>query len=95
MTSLRSDNVGMQHIIDATHKTVGRLATQIATILQGKHRPDYHPRLPGTDTVRVKNVSQLSISTKKLTQKKYYRHSGPLGHLKERKLKDVFARKPA
>jgi large subunit ribosomal protein L13 len=84
----------MEHTIDAKHKSPGRLASQIAGILQGKHLASYNPRLVGEDTVRVKNITQLSITPKKRIQKTYYRHSGPLGHLKEKKLKDVFVKKP-
>lgn len=84
----------MEYTFDAKHKAVGRLASEIATILQGKHRASYNPRLPGTDSVRVTNITQVRFSQKKLSQKTYYRHAGKLGHLKEKKLKDVFAKKP-
>ena len=85
----------MEHIIDAKHKKLGRLASQIASILQGKHTPAYNPRLPGDARVVVKNVRGLDIASKKAEQKVYYRHTGPLGHLKERRLRDVLAKKPA
>lgn len=84
----------MEYTIDAKHKAVGRLASEIARILQGKHRATYNPRLPGTDSVRVTNIRELRFTQKQLTQKTYYRHAGQLGHLKENKLKDVFAKKP-
>ena len=81
--------------IDAKGKRLGRLASEIAGILQGKHSPSYEPRLEGSDRVRVANVKALALSERKLTGKFYYRHTGPLGHLKERSLKDVFAKNPA
>lgn len=84
----------MEHTIDATHKSIGRLASEIARILQGKHRASYNPRLAGEDVVRVTNIKRLSVSAKKLTQKRFYRHSGPLGHLKERTLGSVMEKKP-
>ncbi len=85
----------MEHKIDATNKKAGRLASEIATILQGKNSPAYNPKNEGTETVRITNVSKLSFGNKKLSQKYYYRHAGQLGHLKERKLKDVMEKNPA
>lgn len=85
----------MEHTIDAKGKRLGRLASEIAGILQGKHSTSYEPRLEGADHVRVTNVKGLAFSERKLIGKIYYRHTGPLGHLKERSLKDVFAKKPA
>lgn len=85
----------MEHTIDAKGKKLGRLASEIATILQGKHDASYDPRFEGSDRVTVTNVKGLALTQKKLVGKKYYRHTGPLGHLKERSLKDVFAKNPA
>lgn len=76
----------MNYEIDATNKKIGRLASEIALILQGKKNPKYEPRIQGEDKVVVKNIDKLEISPKKLKQKVYYRHSGPLGHLKEQTL---------
>ncbi|MCL4399895.1 50S ribosomal protein L13 [Patescibacteria group bacterium] len=84
----------MEHVIDAKNKRLGRLATEIATILQGKHKPGYNPRLEGDDTVRIKNISKLTLSGNKAKTKIYYRHTGPLGHLKEDKFAYVFEKKP-
>ncbi|KKU91171.1 MAG: hypothetical protein UY23_C0003G0009 [Candidatus Jorgensenbacteria bacterium GW2011_GWA1_48_11] len=82
-------------IIDAKHKSLGRVASEIAVILQGKKNPDYEGRLAGKDSVRVKNVKSIALTGRKKVQKQYYRHSGPLGHLKVRKFGDVFAKNPA
>jgi large subunit ribosomal protein L13 len=85
----------MEHIIDAKGKRLGRLASDIAAILQGKHTPSYNPRFAGGDRVVVKNVAALTLSGRKAKAKMYYRHTGPLGHLKERKFRDVFEKDPA
>lgn len=82
------------HIIDASGKILGRLASQIAILLQGKRKPDFVPYLDKGDFVVVKNVDKIKISGKKLKQKFYYRHSGYLGHLKEIPLEKVFNRDP-
>jgi len=85
----------MDYIIDAKNKRLGRLASEIAVILQGKKSPSYEPRLEGEDRVIVKNVDKIVLTGRKTKQKKYYRHSGPLGHLKIRKYEDVFKKNPA
>lgn len=82
------------HKIDASGQAVGRIATQIATILRGKHKPEFQPHLDLGDIVEVLNVAKLEFSGKKLEQKKYYRHSGYIGSLKEKKMKDVFSQDP-
>ncbi len=84
----------MEYQIDAKGKTLGRLASEISSILQGKKHADYDPRKAGEDKVVVKNVRGLTVTGRKATQKIYYRHTGPLGHLKERKFADVFKKKP-
>lgn len=84
----------MQYIIDAKNQRLGRLASKIAQILQGKMNPDYQPRNPGKDTIVVKNASHIVVSGKKATQKIYYRHTGYMGHLRERVYKEFFAKQP-
>ncbi len=84
----------MEYKIDAKGKVLGRLASEISSILQGKKHANYDPRKLGDDTVIVKNVRGLVVTGRKTTQKIYYRHTGPLGHLKERKFADVFKKKP-
>lgn len=85
----------MEYTIDAKGKKLGRLASEIATILQGKKNPNYEPRLEGEDTVIVKNVKGVVVSGRKAEEKIYYRHTGPLGHLKERAYSEMFEKKPA
>lgn len=73
----------MEYIIDAKDKKLGRLASEIAIILQGKKNPSYEQRLIGVDTVLVKNIKKLDVTAKKFQAKKYYKHTGQIGHLKE------------
>ena len=84
----------MEHVIDAKNQTLGRLASKIAQILQGKHSVDYAPHLAGNDKVVVKNVSKLVVTGRKSEQKIYYRHTGYMGHLRKHKYKEVFAKTP-
>ena len=77
------------HKIDATDKTVGRLATQIALILRGKNKAEFEPRIDGGDIVEVANIDKLKFTGKKLEQKGYYRYSGYPGGLKRIKMKDI------
>jgi large subunit ribosomal protein L13 len=83
------------HTIDATGKVLGRLATEIAVLLRGKHKPDFVPYLDMGDFVVVKNVREIKLTGKKAEQKKYYRHSGYLGGLKELPFKKIFEKDPA
>ncbi|MEK7611824.1 MAG: 50S ribosomal protein L13 [Patescibacteria group bacterium] len=84
----------MEHIIDATNQRLGRLATQIAGLLQGKTTPQYDPRLSGINRIVIKNASQLAVSGKKDTQKVYYRHTGYMGHLYEETFEQAFTKSP-
>lgn len=83
----------MEHKIDATNKNLGRLASEIAVILQGKKSANYNPRLAGDDSVVVSNTDKIAVSGKKELQKIYFRHTGYMGHLKEEKLEEVIAKK--
>ncbi len=70
------------YVVDATEKTLGRLATKIAMILMGKHKPLYTPHVDTGDYVVVVNAEKVKLTGKKLDQKMYYRHSGYPGGLK-------------
>ncbi len=83
-----------QHQLDATNQSVGRLATQIALLLHGKHKPNYSPQIDNGDFVIVSNINKLKLTDKKLEQKKYYRYSGYPGGLKELNLKKLFKKDP-
>lgn len=82
------------HTIDATNKVLGRLATQIAVLLRGKHKPDFAPNKDAGDFVVIENVDKIKLTGKKLKQKIYYHHTGYLGSLKETPLKKLFEKKP-
>jgi large subunit ribosomal protein L13 len=81
-------------VIDATGMTLGRLASQIATVLKGKHKPIYSPHLDTGDFVVVVNAHKVRVTGRKLDQKFYYRHSGYPGGLKEISLRDQLNRHP-
>jgi large subunit ribosomal protein L13 len=83
------------YTIDASGKILGRLASEIAILLRGKHKPRFQPNEDGGDFVIVKNVSEIRVTGKKMEQKKYYHHSGYMGGLKEISLKELFAKDPA
>ncbi len=74
---------GDWYLVDAAGETLGRLATKIATVLIGKHKPDYTPGVVMEDHVVVINASQISFHPTRLDTKKYYRHSQYPGGLKE------------
>jgi len=85
----------MQYTIDAADKSLGRLASEIAVILQGKKNPKYEPRLEGEDGVIVKNIDKIKVTGKKFKQKIYYRHTTQIGHLKQRTMKQVWQKNGA
>ncbi len=84
----------MEYTIDAKGKHLGRLASEIAVILQGKRQATYNPRLRGEDRVTVKNAKGIVVTGNKETQKVYYRHTGYMGHLREKTHKEAFAQSP-
>jgi large subunit ribosomal protein L13 len=81
-------------LVDASDQTLGRLATRIATLLEGKHKPIYSPHLDSGDHVVVVNAAKVRVTGNKVTQKIYYRHSNYPGGLKEESLQTLMARKP-
>lgn len=83
------------HTIDAANKVLGRLATEIAVLLRGKHKPEFVPYKDIGDFVVIKNASQIRFTGKKMEKKIYYQHSGYLGGLKEISLKKLFEKDPA
>ena len=82
------------YLVDAEGKTLGRLATQIADALRGKRKPQYTPHVDTGDFVVVVNAEKIMVTGNKLDQKKYYRHSGYPGGLKERTLREQLERRP-
>jgi len=81
-------------VVDATGQTLGRLATKIATILRGKHKPIYAPHMDCGDHVIVINADKIRVTGKKLDQKVYYRHSGYPGGLKSITLREQLQKHP-
>ena len=91
----RSEDLNPEwHVIDAKDQTLGRLSSQIATLLQGKHKPIYVPHLNTGDYVVVVNAEKVRVTGRKRQQKMYYRHSGYHGGLKERTLTEMLERTP-
>lgn len=82
------------HTIDATGKSLGRLAVEVAILLRGKQKPDFVPYKDMGDFVTVKNMEKVRITGKKLEQKIYYHHTGYLGSLKKTPMKVIFAKNP-
>ena len=82
------------YVLDAAGKPLGRVAATAATILRGKHRPEFTPHADCGEYVIVINAAQAILTGKKLYQKKYYHHSGYIGGLKEVQYKTLMATKP-
>jgi large subunit ribosomal protein L13 len=82
------------HVVDADGMTVGRLASEVAQILMGKHKPTYTPFLDTGDHVIVINAAKVILKGNKLDDKLYRRHSGFPGGLKEISARDLLAKKP-
>jgi large subunit ribosomal protein L13 len=82
------------YVVDATDETLGRLASRIARVLEGKHKPTYTPNLDSGDHVIVLNAGRVAVSADKLTSKVYARHSGYPGGYKEETLGHLLGRRP-
>ena len=82
------------HVIDAEGLVLGRLATEVATILRGKHKPTYTPHLDTGDHVIIVNADKVVLTSGKAERKNVYRHSGYPGGLKTQTYADLLARRP-
>ena len=82
------------HTVDASGKILGRLSTEVAKLLMGKHKAQYVPYLDTGDFVVVTNASKVKVTGKKLAQKKYYRHSGYPHGLKTETMDKLMERQP-
>ncbi|MCQ2488695.1 MAG: 50S ribosomal protein L13 [Clostridia bacterium] len=82
------------YVLDAEGKTLGAIAAEAATLLRGKHKPTFAPHADCGDFVIVINAEKLVLTGKKLQDKKYYHHTGYIGHMKEVKYADLLATKP-
>lgn len=91
----KKENISRKwYVVDAEGMTLGRLATQVATILKGKHKVTYTPHVDCGDYVIVINASKINLTGKKLDNKKYYNHSGFPGGLRERTAKEMINKYP-
>ena len=81
-------------LVDANGQNLGRLSTQLATLLRGKHKPEYTPHCDVGDFVVVINAEKISVTGKKREEKRYYRHSGYPGGIKSRTLNEMLDRRP-
>ena len=82
------------YVVDAQDLVLGRLASQIAHRLRGKHKPEFAPHIDLGDFIVVVNCDKVKVTGKKMQDKKYYRHSGWVGGLKTTVLSDMMAEKP-
>jgi|SRR3989304_5791896 len=83
------------YVVDATGKTLGRLASEVARRLRGKHKPEYTPHVDTGDYIIVVNASQVSVTGNKAKGKIYYQHSGYVGNIKTTTFGKLLARSPA
>ena len=90
----KTDNEGKWGLIDANGAVLGRVATIIASRLQGKHNPLYTPHVDTGDWIVVINADKIQLTGNKLDQKRYYRHSGYIGGLSETTAKDLKEKRP-
>ena len=81
-------------VVDATDKTLGRLATELASRLRGKHKPEFTPHVDTGDHIVVVNAARIRVTGKKLTDKIYYRHTGYVGNLKSISLGKLMEKAP-
>lgn len=82
------------HVVDATGVSLGRLASAVAQLIRGKHKPTFTPHMDGGDFVVVVNAAKVRLSGKKLDQKKYFGHSGYMGHESFVPVRELLAEKP-
>lgn len=82
------------YVVDAEGQRLGRLASEVATILRGKHKPTYTPHADTGDHVIIINAEKIELTGNKLTDKMYYRHSGHPGGLKERNAEEMLEKSP-
>ncbi len=82
------------YVVDATGKTLGRLSTEIARRLRGKHKPEYTPHVDTGDYIVVVNAEKIRVTGNKLKDKMYHRHTGYIGNLKSTSLEKLLDERP-
>jgi len=80
--------------IDVENKVLGRVASEIAKILQGKHKPNFRPEKPGEEIIEVENIDKIKITGKKFKDKVYYHYTGYPGGLRKITLEELFKKDP-
>ena len=90
-----NDIVRKWYVLDAAGKPLGRVATEAANLLRGKHKPTFAPHADCGDHVIVINADKVVLTGNKLDQKKYFHHTGYVGHMKEVKYSTLMRTKPA
>lgn len=90
----KEDVVRDWYVVDAEGETLGRLATKVASVLRGKHKPTYTPHIDGGDYVIVVNADKVKLTGNKLNDKIYYNHSRYTGGLRERTAKEMLEKYP-
>ena len=90
----KEDVVRDWYVIDAEGQTLGRLATKVASVLRGKHKPTYTPHVDGGDYVIIVNAGKVNLTGNKLDNKIYYNHSRYTGGLRERTAKEMIEKYP-
>ena len=82
------------YVVDAAGQPLGRLASKVAHVLRGKHRPEFTPHVDTGDYVIVVNAGDVKVTGRKLQDKMYYRHTGYIGNMKSTNLEKLLAEKP-
>ncbi len=82
------------YLVDATNKSLGRLSTEIASRLRGKHKPIYTPHVDTGDYIVVVNASKIRVTGNKMQDKIYYKHSGYIGNMKSMNLETMLEKNP-
>jgi len=82
------------YLVDAKNKTLGRLSTEIATRLRGKHKPIYTPHVDTGDFIVVINASKITVTGNKMEDKMYYKHTGYIGNMKSSNLATMMKKNP-
>ncbi|MEO8226953.1 MAG: 50S ribosomal protein L13 [Gemmatimonadota bacterium] len=82
------------HVVDADGVPLGRLASAVAQLIRGKHKPTYAPHMDGGDFVIVINASKVKLTGRKLDQKTYFKHTGYMGHESHTPARDLLAKHP-
>ena len=93
--SLRKEDITRRwYVVDAAGQPLGRLASRVAQVLRGKHKPTFTPHLNAGDFVVIVNAAQVKLTGRKLEQKRYFRHTGYMGHERFTAVKTVLAKHP-